>query len=329
MTNITITIPTFNRAELLIARIKELLPQLEAEDKLIIFDNATPGFLSKLKEIPEDPRITVYVNKANIGGNANIAQCLYHAKTGWLWIASDDDTISPLAVSTIKKVAAENGNACFINFKSSATQIERTKEIKAVGLDEFIDNNDGFQWTLLISSCVFNLDVINVHMEKCYLAIPMNCPHIAPVVTCLQDGGQMVYSPGELVSWSAPNLKKSWSVIGLYHLLELPRMVNDKFTAKKLSQLIIRSLPSKYFFIINLCYSLASYGKDWRAVPYARFVVAEMSGRFKVIDLILNAVLLVFVRFPCFGVFMFSMLYRVFGKNIENTVQNKPFKYFL
>ncbi len=330
MNNITIAIPTYGRIDSLRRRVQELLPQMDGGDRLYIFDNATEGFEPKLIPELQDSRVVLTINHVNVGGNANITKCISCVSSGWLWLLSDDDSVKDGAVKSIKEIVSTRSECCFISFCPDSKGFVREKSLLATGLAEFLQLNDGFQWTLLMSNCVFNLDKIATYLKSSYTSIWMNCPHLAPVINCLQDGGRALYSEKSLVVWRPPNLKKSWSIVPVYNLLQLCSLVSDPADAKSLRKVISKGLPSKFRFTLEVCASQARHGKDWRALPYAATVLWGLSRDKGILNKLMFLCLFASLVFPRFSIMLFESLYFLAKRRrLGDTLQDRPFKLYL
>ena len=98
---LTIGIPTYNRPNSIVKTVRALLPQLNDLVVLRVWDNCSDIPVVDLFTEEEKKKFTIARNKANIGGDANIAGCIYHASTKWVWTLGDDDIPNNEAVKTI------------------------------------------------------------------------------------------------------------------------------------------------------------------------------------------------------------------------------------
>ena len=101
-----IYIPTYNRLATLKLQLDALTAQRDAYPgpvRILVSDNASPAITDEqLSALAQEYGIEVRRNPGNIGANANIALGFIFADPeGLLWILSDDDTVSPDALSYI------------------------------------------------------------------------------------------------------------------------------------------------------------------------------------------------------------------------------------
>lgn len=101
-TLLTIGLPTYNRASLLdkqLAWLAQAVKGFEQECEIIISDNCstdeTPHIIEKWKPAFEQIDLRVNRNLENLGVLKNIAYCINHARSKFVWTISDDDTIFP------------------------------------------------------------------------------------------------------------------------------------------------------------------------------------------------------------------------------------------
>ncbi len=96
---LSISIPTYNRAQMLDRQLKWLATEIsgyEGDCEIIISDNCSTDNTEEVIEMWKSalsPRIsfTYYSNEENIGGMANIVSCLRKATGKFVWSLGDDD----------------------------------------------------------------------------------------------------------------------------------------------------------------------------------------------------------------------------------------------
>jgi glycosyltransferase involved in cell wall biosynthesis len=98
---VTVGIPTFNRAPLLLRSINSLLGQTHEALEIIISDNAsTDGTEDLCRELAANDRRIRYVRQVkNIGGTENFNYCLSVARGKFFMWLGDDDWIDPEYIS--------------------------------------------------------------------------------------------------------------------------------------------------------------------------------------------------------------------------------------
>lgn len=113
---ITIAIPTFNRADLVIESIQSAAQQVGFDDyEILIIDNASEfDSVSKVKsflEVYQGPSLRYFVNDHNLGMFGNWNRCLDLARGEWVTILSDDDLLRPTFLSQILSALKQHPNA--------------------------------------------------------------------------------------------------------------------------------------------------------------------------------------------------------------------------
>jgi len=95
---LSISIPTFNRAEWLRLCLSRLIPQLEGfygEVEVTVYDNASPDNTGEVVKafLTKNVPLTYIRNSENIGSDKNIAQCFNKAIGKYVLILGDDDVV--------------------------------------------------------------------------------------------------------------------------------------------------------------------------------------------------------------------------------------------
>lgn len=100
---LTISIPTYNRAELLKICINAIISQIPdsyiEQIELIVSNNASiDNTAAIVSEFQNKWPIIYFENESNLGPDANILKCFEKAKGKYVWIFSDDDILLPGAM---------------------------------------------------------------------------------------------------------------------------------------------------------------------------------------------------------------------------------------
>lgn len=123
---LSITIPTFNRAEELDRQLSWLANELkgfEQECDILISDNCstddTPAVVAKWRSILSGVSFRSIRNPENIGCIPNLAQCLRYATGQFVWTIGDDDLIRPGTLAFVLKTIQEKNKdlaLLYLNF---------------------------------------------------------------------------------------------------------------------------------------------------------------------------------------------------------------------
>lgn len=92
---VTIAIPTFNRAHLLVNCLRHALAQTYSHFEILVSDNASSDRTAELLSQFDDPRLRVIRQPFNIGLLPNWNACLAEAKGDYIMVVSDDDSMMP------------------------------------------------------------------------------------------------------------------------------------------------------------------------------------------------------------------------------------------
>ena len=179
---LTISIPTFNRAQMLEKQLKYLASDIqgyEEECEIVLSDNCstddTTEIINKWKSALS-PNITFryYRNEINIGGMPNIVSCLQKATGKFVWSLGDDDTVQPGTVGYIISKIKEHDDLSLIllngygrDLRTNKVLIERLFDSttdrpstnSASEFEHFLETCMG--GVLFISSAVYNTKILH------------------------------------------------------------------------------------------------------------------------------------------------------------------------
>lgn len=188
MAKLFIYLPTYNRPESLRRQLFALLPQVERfpqNVRVLICDNDSSkyGMDEILYDLPVFNNVEVRRNGGNIGGNGNIALGFVFARPDeFLWILSDNDIVSPDAVTYLLSVLDPAFDFyCFVN----DTDTER---------DFDYDWNCGWQkpmdWRMgLISDALYNMGSVRDVVGEAFYFHNSSFPHLAVACAAAKKKG--------------------------------------------------------------------------------------------------------------------------------------------
>ena len=186
---LTISIPTYNRAQMLDRQLKWLASEIlgnEDDCEIIISDNCSTD---NTKEIVDmwgsalSPRIsfTYYRNEENIGGMANIASCLRKATGKFVWSLGDDDPVQNGTIGYLLSKIKLHSNLSLILLNGFGRDVRTSKVITERFFDSTTDRlstNSVSEFehclatcmggVLFITSAVYNTKLLH----KAFLAWP-------------------------------------------------------------------------------------------------------------------------------------------------------------
>jgi hypothetical protein len=178
--DLSITIPTFDRHDFLRVTLLALAPQIDAGVELVVVDNcSTPPVQSIVDEIfpTRGSNIKVVRNAVNIGLGANLLRCFEVASSDWLWVLSDDDSVMPDAVATIRATVKSHPNLLYGTFSMNVLPIA---EDRIVGTEQdFFAELDSVPRLIFISTAIFNRRKLAGNLSDAYSYIPSGAPHVA------------------------------------------------------------------------------------------------------------------------------------------------------
>jgi len=261
---LTIAIPTYNRKDFLINNVRHLLPQLNDNTKLLIFDNCSDEVMQDILylEFPEiyEKKVEVIRNITNIGADANIVRCFENCRSPYLWILGDDDIPLSDAVEKIINHCIKFPSVIFFNF--SCEIYFRKQDIKSKGLCEFVDSIDDYSNLLFISNNIYKVPEVIGNLRFAYHYIYSCASQLAILLQSLGNSSEVLFSSQQIVNWGKPTEENQWSSVlqsfGYNSLLELPLIVKSGLS-KKLGLKIKSNGPSiKTYFRLILMLSDSS-----------------------------------------------------------------------
>lgn len=219
---LTISIPTYNRADCIQRMVRTILPQMTDEIVLIVIDNQSPYDIFSLFTEEEKKKFDLRRNDVNIGGDANIARCFEVAKTKWVWVLGDDDMILPDAVTRVLEAIKSHPDFSFIKFNS--IYIGETVGIE--GFCEAMKAKLQFAHTFFISEGIHNLDKTRGEMQAHYLYLSLAVGQILRVIHFLlnSDGEKCLFLSDHIIDDQGADI--GWN--GLY-LVPRHLMMFDMF----------------------------------------------------------------------------------------------------
>jgi hypothetical protein len=210
---LTISIPTFDRNEILAQTVAALLPQLGPDVRLVIRDNASPQPVAQtLSVIPCESDVQVVRNPWNIGGNANILRCLETCETEWLWILGDDDLPDADAVVRILADVREADTSLIgVNYRSEL--YDRRRDLELRGAEDFLTRMDSLSNILFLSASILRAPALQRHLRLAYAYAYSNMPHVLALLLALGTEGRVKLSTQHIATWCEADAGNSWSVV--------------------------------------------------------------------------------------------------------------------
>ena len=242
--SLTITIPTYNRPKEIQAQVRRLIPQLKDGVKLVIKDNCSEIPVADLFDKEELDKITIIRNNVNIGGDANIVECIRSVDSGWVWTLSDDDVITSNSVDLILRTIRDNRDCCYINFCAK-------KEESTTGITQTLDHlkiYGAFGVSFFITASIFNVDQLKASILWYYIFLSTQIGQIFMVIKHLElhPEAKCFFSKESIVERSP---KGNWSPL---ELITNSSLAIDKFyyCRKQFQNTLFVALANMYLSIL-------------------------------------------------------------------------------
>ncbi len=274
---LTVTIPTYNRNEPLLATLERLLPQLEREAarvRLLVIDNASPTpaeeTLAPLLARFPGVKVEVRRNRANIGANANILRCFELCETPYLWTLSDDDEVKPDALETIFSHIEAYPDCVFFNFGVEHS-MPRSQTWLTRGELDFVKRMDNFGNTIFISSNVYRGDALLGSLKFAHHYTYAAVPQFVMVLKSLDENSVCCFSHKPVVALGVPGVEGQWSrvllALGVRTLLELPMSPPVRLElSRHLEAFEDNFMPAREILLQLLQTAISS--RDWHGALY-------------------------------------------------------------
>ena len=193
---LTISIPTYNRAQMLDRQLKWLASDIsgyEGDCEIIISDNCSTDNTEEVVETWKSalsPRIsfTYYSNEENIGGMANIVSCLRKATGKFVWSLGDDDSAQNGTIGYLLSKIKKHSNLSLILLNGFGRDVRTNKIITERFFDSTTDRlstNSVSEFehclatcmggVLFITSAVYNTKLLH----KAFLTWPESAKNLA------------------------------------------------------------------------------------------------------------------------------------------------------
>jgi len=253
---LTIAIPTFNRAQELESRLKELLPQLTLEVIVQVFDNGSSDETPEIVRNYESQGVKLIRSEFNVGGCRNIIRCIEDPETEWVWLMGDDDKIEKNAVSIVLN-AIKDTSANVVQFSWTSRQSEKERYYQSLG-DLYGEHN--VQELYCISALAYRRSA----MTDLFVHLGVSCftflPQTVLILKMLEKRqGTLLVHPGRV--FTAEGGAKRWSTLEVARGISLlPEFIAD---------LEVRGIASSEVFL-DLLWMLAFGLREVDDKPSAR-----------------------------------------------------------
>jgi glycosyltransferase involved in cell wall biosynthesis len=254
-TKLTIAVPTYNRPKPLCETVARLLPQLEEDCELRVYDNCSPtpmaGVLADLLRQHPGARVTVSRHRANLGMLGNIIRCLEDCPSPWLVMCGDDDPPAADFVAKARRAIARHPQALFISFEFVARK--RTSEFTTQGLGGFVRGDYVFGDILSISAAAYRMEALLPFLSSVYLYAYSLAPHIALVLAALrQKGGQCAFVADRLAGCGDDVSLETWSRVWYPNLALLLELIPGAKDREAFAQKLVYYMPKQPYLADRL-----------------------------------------------------------------------------
>lgn len=137
MIDLCICIPTYNRQEKLLRQLHCVFEQPEVSEVDVIVLNNHSDYDVEAAVYADFPQsqytnLKVITHPCNIGGNLNISMCFYHCTRKWMWMISDDDTVTADSLKIIKGDMERFADSIVVKYSIAGTNGYQNSEVSTL-----------------------------------------------------------------------------------------------------------------------------------------------------------------------------------------------------
>lgn len=114
MLDVTICIPTHNRAAMLEKTLLHVLAQTYKDFQVVVVDDASTDGTEQVVRGLGDSRVKYFKNRVNLGLVKNFNECLKHATADYFVLHPDDDYMKPHALETLLGAMKRNAGLGYV-----------------------------------------------------------------------------------------------------------------------------------------------------------------------------------------------------------------------
>jgi len=239
---LTISIPTYNRAQFVVPLVESLLRQLAPEVFLRVIDNASAtdvaDVIRRIVPAEQAQQVEIIRNTHNVGGAANLVRSFELCQTEWLWILGDDDTVRADAICSALAAIAANAQSVAITF--SSPRYVQDHCCNTHGAAGYLDHVSSFSAAVFNPTVLYRASSMLPAIRFGYHCLCSMAPHLAMLLLTLGSEAVASFSERSLIAVHRdPPATDRWSpivhLVGRGTLLDLPL---DHSTRRRLSAMM-------------------------------------------------------------------------------------------
>ena len=241
---LSICIPTFNRANQLKEQLRKLIPQLNDEVTLTIYDNNSDYDINGSLAGLDLSRVRLVHNLINVGADANIAKCFEHSLGEWLWVLGDDDLVLENAVENALDLIKSHPHTSYINTYAKLCY-------QGQGVEEFLkyfEIKGTFPGSFCTSHCIYRISELKDNMLSYYSSLTSMIPQFVFLLSYFENSkGSFLFTSKKLIADQSHNI--SWSRQNF--ILNTSALIDKwKFERRRYNKDLIKSLGDMYLNFI-------------------------------------------------------------------------------
>lgn len=209
MRNLSIVITTYNRKDSLIRMLKSIEVQGHIDlYHLVISDNHSDydviGWVKDHVSTEFFNNIEFVIRPYNIGGDLNISFSFQLCKSKWMWLLSDDDTVTCDSLQIITRDIIKYNSV--IALKYSIVGYERNIDMTVNTFDGFLDyyvhNHHSAGEMIFMSNNIFHVELLEKYLGYAPMAADTYMSQLVPVfLSLIKDKKEVHFCPDYIVEY--------------------------------------------------------------------------------------------------------------------------------
>jgi len=290
---LSICIPTYNRADLLIENIEELIFQitehkLENKVEICVSDNCstdnTITFVEELKKKHEAVAISISVNESNLGADRNYLAAMHMGESKFCWLLGSDDKLEKGALNKIVSFLSENQETAIYLFNRLDCDFDFQEKKKRYWLNKNVEfeefnfsnksevsryfalSNDTGAVFSYISCFIFSREVLNIDWyDDSYIGTAYS--FLFYIFSFLKKGNTVTYAADHYVLCRLGNSAFSTNIPAriLLDIDGYEKIRNDFFSDDPVNGDLLLGIVKKTYHFHRIIQSyIYLSGKNWR-----------------------------------------------------------------
>jgi glycosyltransferase involved in cell wall biosynthesis len=263
---LTIAIPTYNRNQLVLALVRELLKQMTVETEVLILDNGSEIPVRETLEqgIENLHEYPVHIERLDVNVGQGLLRCIEMCRTPWMWGLTDKAIPRPDAIQIVLKTIGEHPDCIYFNFMPYLQQENggqrRETAVETRGRLELLKNILNYGATIDYMANVFYVPIykesrdLNFPSSLCCgsLHAASGAPQFAIVLHALGEEGKCYLSEKTVAERPSTPPGMCWSHLNFMSSYMTPLTILESAEERDLlCKHILGFIPTRKYFLVK------------------------------------------------------------------------------